>query len=275
MTSNQGDNSPGRQRSGRSRLVAGALAVLTALGAAVWLLVQNAADREVARQQEQAGEERQAQVDAGRLIIDHSFSGHPCEYTAVGWDAPSAEMPPLRGGTVEAIQAGAAIGGSGLVRLHFTLPTTAGMTAIDVRSIDVMAVPVADTAPAWQLTEEGCGGGQYSQDYAASIVQGRAQVRRVGADGEVENSPFEPFSVTPGETVHINYVVASCDAQTYDVSWRVHYVADIGDDFAATIPAEGSVRVAGAIATQSFFHLDGERHAWEAVDASPPALCAR
>ena len=270
---NRRDSTPGRHRSGRSRLIAGMLTIVTAVGAAAWLLAQNAADRELSRKQEKAAEERQAREDAGRLIVDHSYPGHPCDYTAVGWEEPTDEMPPVKGGTVEAIRAGAAIGGSGVIQLHLTLPTIAGKTAIDVRAIHVEAKPVAIATPAWELSEEGCGGGQYSQGYLAKILKGRADVRRLSAEGEALDAPFEPFSVTPGETVHINYELASCDSQTYDLRWNVEYVADTGGQFNIMIPKEGSIRITSAAPQEGFYHLDGLRENWATPDASLPYRC--
>lgn len=86
--------------------------------------------------------------------------------------------------------------------------------AIDVRNIEVLVTTI-DRDPAWTLVLEGCGGAQYSRNYTAHIADGDSTLLVVDAKGETSQEPFEPFSVTPGESVFLTFSVEACDHATY------------------------------------------------------------
>jgi hypothetical protein len=172
----------------------------------------------------------EAKVDAHRLAIDTDLPGPSCEYGGAFGYNPGDDLTRWGAGNDAVLNAVAAtrrVYGFGLFRIHFTLPTTADKTAVDVRNIQVVARPLPKR-PAWRLALEGCGGGQYHRTYMAGINAGNAHDYYLDAKGETVEESFEPFSVAAGETVYFDYVVTACDFATYAVFLKVEYAADTG-----------------------------------------------
>ncbi|KAA1418361.1 hypothetical protein FE697_021310 [Mumia zhuanghuii] len=238
----------------RSKALIAAVAAAGTAAAAILgtLLVQRLGD--------EAADEGVSKADAERFAVDVSYPGNGCSYRgAVGWTDPDTTARYTgTDGVADAVKDTGMMQGFGTVRLHFALPTTAELTAIDVRSV-TLRTESRDDPPSWLLRPEGCGGGQYSRHYLALLGDSSSDLYLVEDTVEYEPVPatFEPFSVAPGETVFLDYEITSCKELTHTVYFEVGYKADTGAERTVTVPEDGIV-LSAQEAGEEFMATDGE-----------------
>jgi hypothetical protein len=127
----------------------------------------------------------------------------------------------------------------GTVQLVFNLPRTADLAVIEVFSVEPEIVRRTQEAPAWAVYFEGCGGAEYHPMYETDIRNGRATTVQVNEAGKSKgDGRFDPFTVSPGEFVSVDFEVTACDRATYDVRFRVTYRTDQGKEKTLLMPEE-------------------------------------
>jgi hypothetical protein len=228
--------------------------VCTALGSiatiATQQLVQEGADR------------GKAVVDVRRFSIDVSYPNSGCSYgAAVGWEQglDTEETSKLEDPVADTIRRTSQMGDSGLVRLHFSLPTTADMTSIDVRSIQLEAIEDGRGAPSWAILPTDCGAGQYSRVYEVEVDNAKPRMTLVSPspDGELQRKDgFEPFSVSAGEKVFMDFEIRLCDAATYGLKFAINYVADTGEELSISVPEDRAITMTGLYAAHQYVDWD-------------------
>lgn len=256
------DRSPKGRGSKRGAVIAAASgACVAAAGILGTLVVQRIGD--------EAADETVAEVDARRLAVEVELPGSSCDYTAAtGWGDPSDAMDHTGILAVEkAVRKTQRLGDYGPARLHFTLPKTADKAVIDVRRIDIRSTATR-TAPSWSISQEGCGGGQYSRTYVALLRASDTEVFLVDDDSLIRGSTFEPFSVTSGENVFMDYELAMCEPVTLDVQFDVTYKPDSAPERTISVP-DKPIRMSGMRPLTEYVSSEGEL---QEVSPSAPVL---
>lgn len=228
-----------RSKSRRAVMVGLVTSAVISVTTAAVILVGNTIGQE-------AADRSLAEVDAHRLIVEVDHPGMSCDYGGTygyGKGDDLTQWGVDNDVVVEGVQATGRFYWNGLARVHFTLPTTADQTAIDVRDIDVDLRPVRRPL-AWLIGSE-CGGQQYHREYAVVIHEGESTIFEPGRGSASVPRPFEPFSVHPGESVFLTFRITACDHATYALRFEIDYVADTGDKVKAFVNA-GEVSTTGA-----------------------------
>ncbi|KHL08377.1 hypothetical protein CLV56_4029 [Mumia flava] len=218
------------------------VALLSAAGTAAAVILGTLI---VQRVGDEAADEGVAKADAARFDVDVSFPGNGCSYRgAVGWTDP-ADASSFESGldpVADAVEASMQMAEFGTVRLHLALPTTAELTAIDVRTIEVRNES-RDDPPVWHLAPQGCGAGQYWRHYLVLLGDSTTETLLVaeGPDDAPVPTTFEPFTVAPGEAVFMDFELVACEPLTHAVAFEVGYKADSGLEKTLVVPEEGVV----------------------------------
>jgi len=247
----QAEKSGRRQPWSRRAIAAASAGAATVIVGGASLALQRAG--------QESADEAVARVDATRFAIDASFPGNGCSYSGVVDWTPAKNAKRWTDGDAipQAVFATHKMGHFGVIRLHFTMPTTAEKSSIDVRNISVRISDVSDQPPVWSIAPEGCGGGEYSRKYALRLDDGSASISKNVSKAPEKGEIFEPFSVKSGEAVFFDYDATVCSPQTFKFQFEVSHKPDAGPLKKVLIPEQG-ITMTGLQSKQPLILTDGQ-----------------